>query len=141
MRTKRSVLLIALSLMLLLLISTLPMSYAAKLKPLPETSASITLNKVDIKNNYAIVTATWEGYEEASYGYLSVMYDPDGLDQIIGQILIENLSADGSYKRAVIYFNEDVVVLPNATLCARIELHKNGGELLSLVYSNYKIVK
>lgn len=107
MRTKRSILLTVILLISLLVISSLTASFAAK--PVTGPTATVTLNKIDTRNNLAIVSASWSGYEGVSTMNIDIYIKFPTFDQAIGGNYYDIVTNEFAIKR-------DIVSFPYSTL-------------------------
>lgn len=128
MTTKRSILLTLILLISLLVIGSLTTSFAAK--PVTGPTASITLNKIDTRNNLAIVSTSWSGYENVSTMNIIIYCKFDSFDQGIGESSYDISTNEFTLKREIVNFYNQVTPISGYYYAELLLRDSNGYEII-----------
>jgi hypothetical protein len=136
MRSRRSMLLTVILLISLLIVSSLTTSFAAK--PVSGPTATITLNKIDSRNNLAIISAKWSGYESVELYNIIVYIKFDTFDQAIGEIN-DTGTNEFAVKREIVNFFGTVVLPDSGYYYAELLLRDTNGVTIHSETSSIKL--
>lgn len=138
MTTKRSILLTLILLISLLVIGSLTTSFAGK--PVTGPTASITLNKIDTRNNLAIVSASWSGYEGVSTMNIDIFFKLPNSVQVIGGNYYDITTNEFALKREFVIFYDQVTPI-SGYYYAELLLRDINGAVIHSVTSDIKFAR